>query len=56
MSDYSVGSKKLIKIANKRVYDELFNDENISSCSGFRKSRFKKQKEGKVRFDSINLH
>ena len=51
MSSKDLNSKKLIRIVNRKVYDELVN-EDIEEDQG-KKSRNKSRgkKEGRVRFD-----
>ena len=54
ISEKDIADKKLIKIANRKVYEELVKDtqgEAVKNRKSKSKSRLKIKKEGKVRFD-----
>lgn len=52
------GSKKLIKIANRKIYEQMlvdFSEECGDADVSFKKVKLKHKKEGKVRFDNVGL-
>ena len=55
-SENSMNEKKLIKIGNRKRYEDLLAEESDLTAEGYGNYRvkLKMKKEGKVRFDNIN--
>ena len=51
MSSKDLNSKKLIRIVNKKIYDELVQEDTDDEPLKKGKSKSKAKKEGRVRFD-----
>lgn len=50
------GSKKLIKVANRKIYEQMLADfSEEGGDANFKKAKLKHKKEGKVRFDNVEM-